>query len=318
MDGLPRGRPRAAAGRGAVRATGGARLAVAACLLVLVAAGLRGAVGSPALDGPLRHDGLLTAAIAEGVLACLLVVLAVRHAAAPRDAVLAARLRRLLTYVVVIALVAIPLGYLPLNKLKLKPSAPRRTQPAQPHAVLPHPAAGGPPLAVVIVLIVLAGLAAAALIYLIARFARLPRGRRRRWRGQAVELAPALAEDDEAGLRDAVESGQRALRRVDDTRAAVIACYAAMEQSLARAGAVRAVADTPGELLARAAGQGLVGSGSAARLLTALFYEARFSSHPMQRALRDEAERALDELAASLGASAPAAVSTTTGTGAGQ
>jgi hypothetical protein len=71
---------------------------------------------------------------------------------------------------------------------------------------------------------------------------------------------------------------------------------------------VRAAADTPDELLARAASQGLVGGDWPARL-TALFYEARFSTHPMSRALRDDAERALSELAASLGGTEPAGVS---------
>ncbi len=37
--------------------------------------------------------------------------------------------------------------------------------------------------------------------------------------------------------------------------------------------------------------------GTAAARLTALFYEARFSSHPLGRGQRDAAEQALDELA---------------------
>jgi len=73
----------------------------------------------------------------------------------------------------------------------------------------------------------------------------------------------------------------------------------AMEESLAQAGTARAVADTPDELLARAADRGLVRTGAAARL-TGLFYEARFSSHPMPAAQRGEAEQALAELAGSL------------------
>ena len=40
--------------------------------------------------------------------------------------------------------------------------------------------------------------------------------------------------------------------------------------------------------------------GTAAARLTALFYEARFSSHPLGRGQRDAAEQALDELAAAL------------------
>jgi flagellar basal body-associated protein FliL len=107
-----------------------------------------------------------------------------------------------------------------------------------------------------------------------------------------------LAEDPE-DLREAVESGRSALRTIDDARAAIIACYVAMESSLAERGAARAVADTPDELLARATTSGLV-RGTAASRLTALFYEARFSSHPLGRGQRDAAERALDELAAAL------------------
>lgn len=300
MVGKPQQRPPAAPRAGAPVPSGG-RLALAACLLVLVAAGLRGAVRAPALDGPFRHDGLLTGAVLEGVLACLLIVLAVRHWRAPREAVLAAQLRKLLTYLVVVALVVIPVGYLPLNHLKLKPRPPPPRQPAgQRPLVLPRPHPGGLPLTVVIVLVILGMLAAAVLIYLIVRFGRVPRLGRRRWRSRPVDF-PAEAEraGDEADLREAVESGHSALRRVDDTRAAIIACYAAMEESLAQAGAVRAAADTPDELLARAASQGLVSGGSAA-WLTAAFYEARFSSHPMPAALRDDAERALGELAASL------------------
>ena len=109
-----------------------------------------------------------------------------------------------------------------------------------------------------------------------------------------------IAEDPE-DLREAVESGRSALRTVDDARAAIIACYVAMENSLAERGAARAVADTPDELLARATKSGLV-RGTAAARLTALFYEARFSSHPLGRGQRDAAEQALDELAAALAA----------------
>ena len=107
-----------------------------------------------------------------------------------------------------------------------------------------------------------------------------------------------IAEDPER-LREAVESGRSALRTVDDARAAIIACYLAMEASLAERGAARGVAGTPGELLSRATERGLV-RGTAAGRLTSLFYEARFSSHPLGRRQRDAAEQALDELAADL------------------
>jgi hypothetical protein len=72
-----------------------------------------------------------------------------------------------------------------------------------------------------------------------------------------------------------------------------------MEESLAERGATRAAADTPDELLARATRSKIV-RGTAAARLTTLFYEARFSSHPMEQGQRQAAEQALDELAAAL------------------
>jgi hypothetical protein len=60
------------------------------------------------------------------------------------------------------------------------------------------------------------------------------------------------------------------------------------------------VAGTPGELLSRATDRDLI-RGDAARRLTRLFYEARFSSHRLGPDARDAAVAALDELAAELG-----------------
>jgi hypothetical protein len=86
----------------------------------------------------------------------------------------------------------------------------------------------------------------------------------------------------------------------------------AMEATLAERGTARGIADTPDELLARAVRSGPV-RGAAPRRLTALFYEARYSSHPLGGDQRIAASRALDELAAELrdkadgGASAGAA-----------
>jgi len=114
----------------------------------------------------------------------------------------------------------------------------------------------------------------------------------------ALRAGDVIAEDPEQ-LREAVESGRSALRTVDDARAAIIACYLAMETTLAERGTARGAAGTPGELLTRATEAGLV-RGTAAGQLTALFYEARFSSHPLGQRQRDAAERALDELAADL------------------
>ena len=102
-------------------------------------------------------------------------------------------------------------------------------------------------------------------------------------------------------LREAVAEGRAALAAIDDARAAIIACYVAMERSLAERGTARAAADTPDELLGRAVASGVVRGGAAGRL-TALFYEARFSTHPLGSGQRDAASAALDELAAELAA----------------
>ena len=129
----------------------------------------------------------------------------------------------------------------------------------------------------------------------------------RRLRPSIGAREDAFIAHDSEDLREAVESGRSALRTVDDARAAIIACYVAMENSLAERGAARAIADTPDELLARARQSGIV-RGTAAARLTALFYEARFSSHPLDHRQRDAAEQALDELAAALAETESAAV----------
>jgi hypothetical protein len=288
-----------------------ARPALAACLLAVAAAGLRVTVPAPALDGPFRHDALAVGAALEAVLACLLVALIIRGSRAPRGALLAAQLRKMLLYVVVAGLVAIPLTYaLTRHVPPLRPVRPLKVQTSphgQPH--LPRTASTG--IGGLIVAIVLAVLALALLIYLILllKRSRVWFGFRRKGAGAAIEPEAA---GDEAGLREAVESGRSALRRFDDARAAIIACYVAMEDSLAQAGTARAAAETPDELLARAADLGLVRTDAAARL-TALFYEARFSSHPMALTQRDEAQQALAEMADSLRHLEPAGAATASG-----
>jgi hypothetical protein len=295
LDGMPHQRPDRSGRPGDAQAW--VRPALAAGLLALAAVGLRNRVPAPSLDGPFHHRGLLIGLLLEVVLAGLLVALAVRNKRAPPDALLAAQLRKVLTYVVVAGLVAIPTAYL-LSR-HVRPRRPRSTTPAKTNGYRLHLR---PPshftASWLIVIVILGALIAAALVYLIVVMMR-----GRFWLGfrrGAPRTAIGLAEpEDESDLLEAVESGRSALGQFDDARAAIIACYVAMEQSLDRAGAARVVADTPDELLARAAAQGLVRGDAAARL-TALFYEARFSTHPMPFAKRDEAQQALGELAASL------------------
>ena len=71
-----------------------------------------------------------------------------------------------------------------------------------------------------------------------------------------------MAEDYSSTLEEALLGGRRALLELDDARAAIIACYVAMEESLARAGTAR-LAETPDELLAKASSTLLISAGAA-------------------------------------------------------
>jgi len=276
-----------------------ARLLPLALLIVLGLAGLRGAVGTPRWDGPLHRDGLAVGLATEAVFAVLAVLTLRRHRSVHQDLV-ARKLRVTISFALGIGAVAVAVVMLiglNLHLFTRRPvqSLPRPTasatlpfKPLHPHKTpasdfhLPLAAL----LYTLLVLLLLAGIAVSI------------------W--WARRLRPAIQARDDAliveeseDLREAVESGRSALRTVDDARAAIIACYLAMEQSLAERGTARGVADTPDELLARARDRGVV-RGTAAARLTALFYEARFSSHPLGTGQRAAAEQALDELAAAL------------------
>ncbi|MFJ8433970.1 DUF4129 domain-containing protein [Kitasatospora sp. NPDC094019] len=111
----------------------------------------------------------------------------------------------------------------------------------------------------------------------------------------SLPAAPGRSED---ALAAAVVTGRRALTGAD-ARAAVIACYAAMESSLAASGLSRRAPDSPTELLERAVADDRVDPVHA-RALTALFREARYSTHPMDETHVGRARTALDALAARL------------------
>ena len=123
--------------------------------------------------------------------------------------------------------------------------------------------------------------------------------------GSAAQTPGTYGElrDDQDALADAVDSGRRALLLGDDPRSAVIACYAAMEASLAGSGVARRASDSPQDLLERASAGGLI-DGPHAEDLTRLFREARYSTHPMDTGHRDRAAAALDAIAAQLAARA--------------
>jgi Domain of unknown function (DUF4129) len=276
------------------------RLVPLVLLIVLGLAGLRGAVGTPRWDGPLHQDGLAVGLGLEAVFAILILVTLRRRKRGSQEAVpvklRAALLTALGTGAAAVALVTLIGLNLHLFTLRPRKVERGRRPPGSVPSVSFRPRAKGPGLHVPLADVLYALL---ILLLLAAVVASIWWARRRR-PALGRPAGDFVAEDSE-DLRAAVASGRSALRMVDDARAAIIACYLAMEQSLAERGTARGVADTPDELLARAQDRGLVRGPAAARL-TALFYEARFSSHPLGPAQRDAAGRALDELAAALAA----------------
>jgi hypothetical protein len=122
---------------------------------------------------------------------------------------------------------------------------------------------------------------------------------RRQRRGHDRNDWPAEAESNPS-LQDALTAGTAALRGETDPRAAIIACYAAMETSLAGAGAAPAASDTPDEVLTRAASGGLIRSAAAGEL-TGLFRQARYGHRAMAEGERAAAQGALTRLRADLG-----------------
>ncbi|MEV4046285.1 DUF4129 domain-containing protein [Streptomyces sp. NPDC049744] len=176
----------------------------------------------------------------------------------------------------------------PMPVPTLPPPPPQGRQDSTDHSSLP-------------LYLVLALLAAVAVVLVVVAVVR----RLRRF-GLRVPQRPGLAgaatgDDDARLLLSAVHSGRRALADTgEDSRAAVIACYAAMEDALAASGVPRHASDSPADLLARAADAGYA-PGSAAPRLTALFREARYSSHPMDASHRRAAADCLEEIASLLG-----------------
>ena len=103
-----------------------------------------------------------------------------------------------------------------------------------------------------------------------------------------------------AALLGSLAAGSDALSAGGEPRAAIIACYAAMERGFAAAGSAPAVADTPAEVLARATGAGLVRP-EPAETLTGMFRRARYSTYPMTSADSRVAAEALTEMRSDLG-----------------
>jgi hypothetical protein len=282
-----------------VRGPALARLLLAALLIGGVLVGLRGGFALHGWRGPYHRDGVAIGIGLEAVLASLLIALLIRGRR-PSDDFRVLRIRSVLRFALLAGLVTIPAVLLLAVPLHPHPLPPQPL-PAQPQPAVrstptrpPHPSAPFrlPLTGLLYALLVLALIGGIVVCVVLLR---------RRQPGHEV-LPPAEASPaggQQGDLREAVSSGRRALAELDDARAAIIACYAAMERSLAAAGADHEAADTPDEFLARAVAAGLV-RGAAAGELTGLFYEARFSAHELTAAQRDTARDALDQLAADL------------------
>lgn len=134
------------------------------------------------------------------------------------------------------------------------------------------------------VLVVLA--AAGALLYLRAR-------RNRHWRSLTAGMAPnaSLAEE----LAPAMTGGLEELSHGRDARSAVILAYLGLERTLSRNGLPRHRSETPLEYLERAL-QGMDLNRTDLVRLTELYQAARYSDHPVDPSMRQQAEASLRSL----------------------
>lgn len=275
-------------------------ITVAVVLTAAVAVGLHTAAGASLLGsghGPLRQTWPVVVGIP---VVAGLVLLARPRRGGPDPFGREPRLRRLsallLPGVVLVAAAgataAAFLGPKHTSEFYLPPGPMSRYTPHHQRLSGSGPGHGQPPW-LVWTLVVLA--AAAVFVPLVLLLVRLERRR-------AARPAPVGTGDqgraEREALAEAVRRGRLALTD-SEARAAIIACYAAMEGSLAAAGYAPRASDAPEDLLRRAAP--LLG-GTAAPELTALFRESRYSSHPLGQPQLDRARAALAEIADRLAA----------------
>lgn len=205
---------------------------------------------------------------------------------------------KVLTYVIFFALIALPvlLIYLAIRDKEIEPltDEDRPQQTDLPNLELPEDAVLTNAAITIMMLLSLAAIVIAIIV------TRRQLGPNRRFRRPQLDGGPDGLGVDEEMLEQVVHAGEAAIHGLTDPRQAIIACYSAMEATLAAHGARRRVADTPGELLDRAAAAGLVRS-DAAGALTELFRRARFSSHPIPEDAVATAQAALARLRTDIG-----------------
>jgi hypothetical protein len=276
------------------------RLILTALLLVIVIVGVRAEFTlnwQSGWRGPWhdRDDGIAMAVALEVLYVVLLGALLVRYRRSRNAGDPARKLRVALTWLIGAMMVALGAALISLHHFHITPRKPHNpfVSAGARHKPTLVPIARGsgtsPNLDIVrdVALAIVAVAIVALLVILLRR-------RRRQPEPEVVEVV-----DDGTALREALEAGRRALAGVSEPRMAIIRCYLAMERSLAEAGAARVAAETPDELLARSTAAGLL-RGDAPADLTALFYEARFSTHPVPQSARARALQALDTILADL------------------
>jgi hypothetical protein len=132
--------------------------------------------------------------------------------------------------------------------------------------------------------------AVGALVALVALFLVLSR------RPPVVQLAESEELTATEVIAQAVAAARTVVqdRAITDPRQAIVACFAAMEEALAKMGGYVAprAADTPAEVLQRGIARAALPEPPSGALLE-LFREARFSPHSMTAADREAADRAL-------------------------
>ncbi|HVS05896.1 MAG TPA: DUF4129 domain-containing protein [Candidatus Dormibacteraeota bacterium] len=117
--------------------------------------------------------------------------------------------------------------------------------------------------------------------------------------GAAGDRLAGSAEEPQSRVVAAVEESLAKLRAETDPRRAVIAAYARLEAELKAVGRPRQPSEAPLEYMARILSTFSVGSASLRRL-TDLFEWAKFSQHPVDPSMKEEAIEALQRVRADL------------------
>ena len=289
----------------------GGLLATAVVLALAVAAvGVRAAAGAT-----LRNAGL--AGFAAAGLALLFAIAAITTAAKYREHVRTTeptttaedRLRQATIAILFASAVLVPSALVLLHRPPAAgngvpfsfPSGPPDSSSGSPRPHPTHPPAHGHGSFGLRVFLLVVGIAIGVLVLLWMIVTAIRLLRKLTALSPTASTPPVMeAQLEDEALADALLAGRAALAG-DDTRAAIIACYAAMEASLEQVGVTRERSDSPSDLLQRAMNRDLPGAGTqAAVTLTTLFREARFSSHPMTAQQLEAARSALDAVTATL------------------